>query len=279
MKRSIIAPGKVVLVGEYAVLDGGPAVVMAVDRGVRCDVLDGAGIDTPDGDARFVAPALGDAAAKERFVFSDWNPPDVGGDKPGLGGSAAACVAACIAVDRPPTDAYEIHAAVQGGGSGVDVAASVYGGVLLFERRKVVALSPLQPIVVFSGAGAATTPRIERYRAWSERPAFVRESRLAVYAFLEDPLAGMERDAALLDRMVASAGIEYWTPRLRAIVDAARACGGAAKPSGAGGGDCAVALFATAAQRAAFRERCAAEGFPVIEVRPTEGARRLQDEG
>jgi phosphomevalonate kinase len=277
--RSVVAPGKVVLVGEYAVLDGGPAIVMAVDRGVRCDVRDGSGIETPDGDVRFVAPAIGDAAERERFVFSEWNPPDVGEGKPGLGGSAAACVAACIAVDRPATDAYDLHAAVQGGGSGVDVAASVYGGILLFERRKVVALSPLQPVVVYSGTGAATAPRIERYLAWSERPAFVRESRLAVYSFLDDPLAGMERDAALLDRMVASAGIDYWTPRLRAIVEAAKACGGAAKPSGAGGGDCAVALFASGAERAAFRERCAAEGFPVIEVRPTEGARRLQDGG
>jgi phosphomevalonate kinase len=279
VKRSVIAPGKVVLVGEYAVVDGGPAVVMAIDRGVRCDVHDGSGIETPDGDVRFVAPAIGDARERERFVFSDWNPPDVGGSKPGLGGSAAACVAACIAVDRPATDAYEIHATVQGGGSGVDVAASVYGGILLFERRKVVGLSPLQPVVVYSGSGAATRPRLERYREWSDRPAFVRESRLAVYAFLDDPLAGMERDAALLDRMVASAGIDYWTRHLRAIVEAARACGGAAKPSGAGGGDCAVALFSSSADRAAFRERCAAEGFPIIDVRPAEAARRVADEG
>jgi phosphomevalonate kinase len=273
--RSVTAPGKLVLVGEYAVLDGGPAVVMAVDRGVRCDVLEGSGVETPDGDTRFAAAAIGDAARTERFVFSAWNPPPVEG-KPGLGGSAAACVAACVAVDRPATDAYEIHARVQGGGSGVDVAASVYGGVLLFERRKIVTLSPLQPVVVYSGAPAATAPRIARYAAWSERPAFVHESRRAVYAFLEDPLAGMEHNAALLDRMAAAAGVEYWTPRLRAIVEAARDCGGVAKPSGAGGGDCAVALFASGAHRAAFRERCAAEGFPVIDVAMADGARRVE---
>jgi phosphomevalonate kinase len=275
VSHSVLAPGKVVLVGEYAVVDGGPAVVMAVDRGVRCDVTAGSGIETPDGDTRFVSEAIGGAARTERFVFSDWNAPDVEG-KPGLGGSAAACVAACVAVDRPATDAYALHAAAQGGGSGVDVAASIYGGVLLFERKKIVSMSPLQPVVVYSGASAATAPRIARYQAWTGRAAFVNESRRAVYTFLGDPLAGMAQAAELLDRMASAAGVEYWTPPLRAIVAAARACGGVAKPSGAGGGDCAVALFASGADRAAFRERCAAEGFPVIDVTMAEGARRVE---
>ena len=37
------APGKVILSGEYAVLDGAPAVVMAVDRRARVSVSAGSG--------------------------------------------------------------------------------------------------------------------------------------------------------------------------------------------------------------------------------------------
>ena len=53
----VLAPGKLVLIGEYTVLDGAPAAVLAINRGVRCEVLPGSGISTPDGDTRFVAPA------------------------------------------------------------------------------------------------------------------------------------------------------------------------------------------------------------------------------
>ena len=64
----VLAPGKLVLIGEYAVLDGAPAAVLAINRGVRCEIRPGAGIITPDGDTRFVAPALAGApAAQDRF--------------------------------------------------------------------------------------------------------------------------------------------------------------------------------------------------------------------
>ena len=79
---------KLVLIGEYTVLDGAPAAVLAINRGVRCEVLPGSGIVTPDGDTRFVAPAL-EHAPEARYRFSSWNPVDLPG-KPGFGGSAAA---------------------------------------------------------------------------------------------------------------------------------------------------------------------------------------------
>jgi phosphomevalonate kinase len=48
--------------------------------------------------------------------------------------------------------------------------------------------------------------------------------------------------------------------------------GGAAKPSGAGGGDCAIALFEHPDVAADFRQRCAAAGTPPIEVNLAPGA-------
>ncbi|MBY8882372.1 phosphomevalonate kinase [Actinacidiphila acidipaludis] len=52
------------------------------------------------------------------------------------------------------------------------------------------------------------------------------------------------RQLAVLDEQV---GLGVFTPALRALVEAARQAGGAAKPSGAGGGDCGIALLAAGA--------------------------------
>lgn len=55
------APGKLILLGEYAVLDGAPAVVMAVDRRARVRLSPAPG--RPDGEIRVHAPDLGRVAA------------------------------------------------------------------------------------------------------------------------------------------------------------------------------------------------------------------------
>ena len=51
--------------GEYAVLDGAPALVQAVSAGVTCQVTahPHLRIDTPDGDDRFVRAALEEIGA------------------------------------------------------------------------------------------------------------------------------------------------------------------------------------------------------------------------
>ncbi|GGN44856.1 phosphomevalonate kinase [Actinoplanes campanulatus] len=67
-----------------------------------------------------------------------------------------------------------------------------------------------------------------------------------------------------------------FTPRLTALCDAADAVGGAAKPSGAGGGDCGIALLDAAAKRdiSQLRKEWVAAGvLPMpIHVQPTKGS-------
>ncbi|MEC8423682.1 MAG: hypothetical protein VX000_07885, partial [Myxococcota bacterium] len=215
--RSVLAPGKLVIVGEYAVVDDAPALVLAVDRGVRCDILDDTcplRIQTPDGDDRFVRPAL--LGASGHFVFRSWNPVALPG-KPGFGGSAAACVAACVAAGRPATDAFTIHHDVQGSGSGVDVAAAVHGGMLRFQAGAATPEPTVHPIVVYSGQSARTGPRVQRYRAWADRTRFVQASASLVDAFHDDPVTALAEAAALLAAMAAAAGIDYRTDGLDRI--------------------------------------------------------------
>lgn len=283
MSYQVVAPGKVMVVGEYAVVDGAPAVVAAVDRGVRCTVTpgDAVRIETP-GDDRFVRPALA-GAPPATYRFEDHNPVDLP-SKPGLGGSAAAVVCAVLA--RSPglspaelfAEAFRVHRQVQGSGSGTDVAASSWGGVLRFQAGHAARLAPIEPVVVWSGASAKTGPRVERYLAWTGRRAFVERSTEVVEAFSGDPVAALRSDAELLDRMSREAGVPYWTEALLRIRHLAQEAGGAAKPSGAGGGDVAIALFDDREARARFEAACVAEGLPVIPVRLADGAHVVPQE-
>ncbi len=265
------APGKLVLVGEYAVLDGAGAVVAAVDRGVECHVSDGEGISTP-GDDRFVRAALR-GAPPAHYAFRDWNPVDGIDGKPGFGGSAAATVVATLAAGFPGSQAMGVHAAVQGGGSGVDVFASLHGGVRRFPDGAPLAHLPL--VAVWSGQSAATGPRVARYLVWDGRSTFVDASRRLVAGFGEDPRGAIVEAYARLREMATRAGIDYDTPAHAAIAALAARFGGAAKPSGAGGGDVAVALFPDEDARAGFVQACTAAGLVPIAVQVAGPAGRV----
>lgn len=260
-QRLIRAPGKLVLVGEYAVLDGAGAIVAAVDRGVECGVFAGAGIETP-GDDRFARAAL-EGAPAARYVFRDWNPVILPG-KPGFGGSAAATVAATLAAGFPGRAAAAVHARVQGSGSGVDIHASLHGGVTRFPDGTPVAAPVL--IAVWSGRSASTAARVARYQAWSGRDRFVDASRVLVAAFAVDPIAVLAEAYALLREMAEQAGVAYDTDEHAAIAALARTFHGAAKPSGAGGGDVAVAILPDPDTCAAFASACSAAGLTPIPV-------------
>jgi phosphomevalonate kinase len=283
------APGKLVVLGEYAVLDGAPALVAAVDHGVRCEVAPGAAlaIETPDSDDRFVGPALAAAEAPAAtYRFEGWPPRH--GPKLGLGTSAAATVAAVIAgrAERgAPIDpttlravATHVHRAVQGSGSGLDVAASCHGGLIRFQAGAVTPVAtPAPPFaVIWSGAAAATGPRVARYLALADRDPFVASSAALVQAFEADPIAAVREAFAQLTAMAARADLGYLTPALQRIADLAVARGGAAKPSGAGGGDVAIAILPDVDALASFNAACARAALPPVPIHLAPGAARLE---
>jgi phosphomevalonate kinase len=282
---TVTAPGKLVLVGEYAVLDGAPAVVAAVDRGVVCRVEHAGAltIETP-GDDRFVRRALlAVGAPNGRYVFSDANPvPDL--PKLGLGGSAAATVAAVVAgtggrwpKDEVQRTAQRVHAEVQGGGSGIDIAACVHGGVCWIEDGFVRQLPPVAPSVAFSGRSSETAPRVARYLAWPNRRRFVSDMSAVVHSFPADPIEALREAGALLRAMAREAGISYWTDAIDLLVRLAAEHGGAAKPSGAGGGDIVVALFPDPERASAWDAAVTAHRLHIVPVQVSAGVQLIAD--
>jgi phosphomevalonate kinase len=331
------APGKLLLLGEYAVLDGVPAIVAAIDRYVEvrlavrhgCKVVR---IAAPGHCASLEVRDLRVAAPPElRFALAAIDEvgrrlpaplhrgldleirsalADASGRKLGLGGSAAvtaAIVAALYAAagcdpamcrDDVFAAAFAAHRAGQGAvGSGADVAASVYGGLLLFQPQpqSLPRSTPLQLpsraalSVAWSGAPAATAPLVRRYLALdgdaapdasprggsraAARADFVRSSRASVEAFSRAAgtgrldLAAVNRNGRALERLARDADLPLLTSDLESLVFAARACGAGAKLSGAGGGDCVIALTDRAEVDERLRTAWRAASFPVVDLR------------
>jgi len=137
--------GKLFLLGEYAVLHGGIALVTAVDRGVSAHLRpdrDGYQTIGADLDQRLPIRVLdhGQRAEILHRLSVDVSEFFLGDLKLGLGSSAASAVAILRAA-RPELSAQQIfeladlaHRAHQGGrGSGADVAAAAYGGTMAYR--------------------------------------------------------------------------------------------------------------------------------------------------
>lgn len=314
MTQRAHAPGKLVVLGEYAVLDGHPALVMAVDRRCRAEIgpRNGpasrletrmpapqqhefaaggpSGVALVDLVAGHLAPArpLGawqavlDTAA---FHAGEW--------KLGLGSSAAALTAwagaygafAGTGAALDLVDLVALHRRFQSGGSGLDVAASFTGGVIVYrlDAAQVPRVgSVLLPNSVgfagiFAGRSASTPDLVARYGAFSrEKPRQAEALREQLGGVAEvgceaargndvgellDAIAEYGRGLEALGRAI---GADVMTPEHCAIAAEARRFGLAYKVSGAGGGDLGLAFSDRPDALAAFEAAVAERGFSVV---------------
>jgi phosphomevalonate kinase len=172
MTRTFVAPGKLMIAGEYSVLGpGGEALAIAVEPGIEAEATPGPQWEILRGDGQ--ASWTEGAFVPEQLVFAHaaWEEArlslgagdlpahrivtrargdiyiDVNAGKPGVGGSASATAVVSAALyglaGRDPGQhreqvlaaALRAHGRVQQGmGSGYDVATVVHGGLVHFER-------------------------------------------------------------------------------------------------------------------------------------------------
>jgi phosphomevalonate kinase len=285
----VAAPGKVLLTGAYAVLEGAPALVVAVDRYAHVDPSRPAAEPT-----REVAAALG-----EKAPYFDASALYHEGTKLGLGSSAAVLVASLGAeaaskgADLSDPDvrskifwrARDTHVRVQGGGSGVDVAASTYGGVLrytLHGGKPWILHSQLPDDLVlsiwFSGASARTSDllaQVEELRAKDAESHRRHMSDLGLAAeiaaekfeggSLREFIVAARAFGASLDRLGEAADANIVPLAFKRLAVAAEEEGAAFLPSGAGGGDVGVFLGASKPTEA-FAKRAASLGMQALEI-------------
>ncbi len=342
------APGKLVLVGEYAVLFGHPALVMAVDRRARVRLH-----SSEDGHSTVTAPGL-QSQPRELTIAGDgsasWRDPSThlplvesllpaagrygllganllpfaaeldtraffaedgtGRHKLGLGSSAALTVALASALaswsgSPPPRGRLdwlqvlvELHREAHGGrGSGIDVAASLLGGVVeyrLGERGDVAAAEPavlpdeLQMVFVWTGRSADTGDFLEHLEHCLGRDSGRVEAALArlgtVSGAAVEAVHRRSASAVLgavdaywdgLNGLEEAAGLPILSAEHRMARRVALASGATYKPSGAGGGDLGIALTDDPDAAAAFGRDIRAAGLEIMDLSLTATGCRL----
>ncbi|MEN1728193.1 MAG: hypothetical protein AAGJ52_07105 [Pseudomonadota bacterium] len=310
-------PGKAVLIGEYAVTDGLPAMVMALDRHAVVSI-EGCGSD----DCHVLAPQLSTQAYRFRIDQSnslqwqrdhhDWAAFDwtarlierllelhgavgagAGGLSPfrleidtaalyfqldrqriklGLGSSSAITVGLDRVLEAflDPTECtpeqrllrlLPVYRAAQGNqGSGIDLACSIQGGVVEFQRRSGAIRSEpialpraLQWLFAWTGVPASTPELLSKYQDWQARkPVAAGEWRQRAKTLVDNyRQACLDEDASrVLGALRAYGhemrtigrfmGVDLTAGAHDAIMQQADVLGLAAKPSGAGVGDLSI---------------------------------------
>lgn len=273
------APGKLVLIGEYAVLEGAPALAMAVDRFARVELTEGPdwialGPSETEPTMPLIEGVLGlfdGARGGGKIDTRDFYHPE--GGKLGLGSSAAASVALAGAVARRQGDALmgetgwrlltKAHTSLQEGrGSGIDLACSFLGGVVRFELSakrpamdRLAWPAGLELCAVFTGESASTKTFLQRWSSWKsgERvqsgrvmEQLAQESDAGVAAFARGDVAGFLGAVEAYGRRLGTLGdaiaMPIVSPVHAAVRQVASELGLVYKPSGAGGGDVGTAL-------------------------------------
>jgi phosphomevalonate kinase len=138
--------------------------------------------------------------------------------------------------------------------------------------------------VVWTGVEARTSELLRRVNLLRNGDPARHDALTARIARAADALIGAARrgDASGIveaarahgEAMTAlgdASGAPIVEPRLREVMRLAAGAGGAAKPSGAGGGDVAVAFFADAAAEARFEGACAKRDFTLLSLALGEG--------
>ncbi|MCP4444855.1 MAG: hypothetical protein GY811_05850 [Myxococcales bacterium] len=299
------APGKIMLAGEYAVIDGSFAIMLAVDRYAVATIQDSPQHLSPFLTAvhRVMCTRFGDQS-QEAFaalrVRVDTRSFRENREKLGLGSSAAATVAAVGAALGDAFDVETVHKLARQAhgdaqeakgtrGSGADVASSCYGSCLRFSTapsQQAVTLPPdLHLVFPWCGQSASTTALVPKVRLLrtSARDNYERLCQAIVKS--AQGLASASEGASAVSALRAggqavaelgrAAGVDLWLPIHSQMQDIAAQLGGAVKPTGAGGGDLALAAFSSAEAATLFEARLGDHGIHCPALAPSHQGVRL----
>lgn len=348
MRVKVCAPGKLVLLGEYAVLEGAPAIVMAVNRYARVKIENSGEnysiVDAPDIDISNAAFTLTGAGyfsfmdtvsqydtEKLHFFFSTLQyaldeltnkfsePPLLNfnldtadffekrsREKLGLGSSAALTVALITAIFKAFDPAFNIranrhylfesslqaHRSAQANiGSGIDIAASVFGGYIYYQLDKVTS----KPVVleqltlpenlyilpVWSGKSASTKELVKKYNRFkAENPDEFGKMVTEMTAIAQKGCEAFKNGNVLkilnevnnyfeaLIKLGKACKAPIVSPVHQQIAKIVHGEGGAYKPSGAGEGDTGLAFCDSPDKAEMIQNKLRREGFHILTLQP-----------
>ena len=276
MKAAGAAHGKVILLGEHAVVYGAPALAAGIERGARAEAttlapgeasrLDlggeiiAADAESTDDRARAFAALLAEGRAAPAVLVEATSELPAGG---GLGSSAAIGVSIGRAVAGLFEEAIDGEAAARaaawerifhGNPSGIDTAAAAIGGCFRFTREHgahpIQVAAPLVLCIGWSGSTSSTRVMVEGIaRLRARKPEMVDKSIAGITALVSNAALAVEAGdldglGKLLDlNQMILAGLLLSTGPIEDLCATARAAGAlGAKLTGAGGGGSVIAL-------------------------------------
>jgi mevalonate kinase len=300
------ACGKVILLGEHAVVYGVPAIAIGIERGVTATarpldrgssrlVVRAWNVDVTEEDDHDLGRALhavreasGDGPSLSIEAEVDLPP---GG---GLGCSAALGVAVARAID-PRASSRAIASRVMawervfhGNPSGIDAAVAAGGGCISFtkgEGIEAVALGgPIHVCIGDTGIPASTKTMVQGVASLRERrPEVVEKALEGVRSLVRNARLAIEAgDSFALGRLMdlnqmILAGLFVSTQEVEELCSLARANGAlGAKLTGAGGGGCVVALVRDEAGSETVLRAWRDAGFESFATRVAAGAESLK---
>jgi mevalonate kinase len=271
------APGKVILLGEHAVVFGQPAIAVAIDQRLQCsiapsDMFTLNGHPLNERTHAYVSAAAtkywngGPLAIETTSEFPSGS---------GLGSSAAVSVAALGAIEslqgkldakNVARDAFEIESLVQGRASPIDTSTSAHGSGIFVNRVKGeeflwelakdtrhwdihhCEVPQLSLVVGFTGISAATGPLVAKVKRFADKSKFAKEVIEEIGQLtIEGRDALRHNDVVKLgslmtrdQKLLAILGVSCGA--LDDLIDASLPLSYGAKLTGAGGGGSMVAL-------------------------------------
>lgn len=289
------AHGKIILLGEHAVVHGTQSVATALDRGARATASRGKGPFTLFVPAWNLSVRLDDGSPNAAAVLALSRTLGIGLDRTavtvdvevpsrsGLGASAsvaAALARSLVTLDGQTPSMDRLFKAVQaseevfhGNPSGLDAACALHGGVLRFSKGSGptrLALHPPPMIVVHSGAPGETRTTVSRFAERLDASPREGADRIdRIDRIVAEGIAALEREdlpalgALMNENHDHLAWFDVSSPGLDRIVRIARDEGAlGAKLTGGGGGGCAIVL--APGREKTISHRLEAAGFSVV---------------
>jgi len=257
------APGKLMLFGEHAVIYDYPCIVTTVESRIYVEVEKAKEfkIDAPQvKDTIFVEEAVKNFCEKYKVdnkilikTYSDFS------SEFGFGSSSAVTVATIRALSKLYKVniskkeifdlGYKVVLNIQGVGSGFDIASATFGGTLYFVTAgKIIETLSVEyvPLVIgYSGTKASTTKIVKNlkpnFKIFNDIKQIVEEAKISlVNSDWKRTGELMNKNHQLLQKLGVS------TQMLDKMCETAITSGAfGAKLSGAGGGDCMIALVSS----------------------------------
>jgi mevalonate kinase len=260
------APGKIILLGEHAVVFGQPAISLAIDLRLRCSVRHGQSFSLNGHMLSAKTHAYVSQAITSKWKGGPLSVRTISDFPSGSGlGSSAAVTSSMLAAlrilneeqldeERIARQAFEVESLVQGRASPIDTSTSTHGGGILVDRRPGPGLLwhiqsdtrewfihhcpvPEMTLVVgFTGISAPTGPLVAKVKRYADKNTFAREVIAEIGTLSQDGGKLMTKDHRLLAILGVSCN------ELDKLVEAALPHSYGAKLTGAGGGGSMIAL-------------------------------------